>query len=100
MPRWCVHCVAVADGRHGEHFFRPPSGKFSRRQEHIMKHRGVDFDVEEKPPSWWHWKLYPREGGQPVIANMKFQTRDAAVDACIIEINGLLDKGQNGGGAE
>jgi hypothetical protein len=25
---------------------------------------------------------------------MKFQTRDAAVDACIIEINGLLDKGQ------
>jgi hypothetical protein len=70
-------------------------------QENIMKHRGVDFDVEENPPSWWHWKIYPRaEGGQPVIANMKFQTRDAAVDACIIEINGLLDKGQNGGGAE
>jgi hypothetical protein len=60
----------------------------------IMKHRGVDFDVEEKPPSWWHWKICPRkEEGQLVIANMKFQTREAAIDACIIEINGLLDKG-------
>jgi hypothetical protein len=74
---------------------------FSGRQENIMKHRGVDFDVEEKPPSWWHWKIYLRtESGQPVIANMKFQTREAAVDACIIEINGLLDKGQSGGGTE
>jgi hypothetical protein len=35
-----------------------------------------------------------------VIANMKFQTREAAVDACIIEINGLLDKGQSDGGSE
>ena len=23
----------------------------------IMKHRGVDFDVEEDPPSFWHWEL-------------------------------------------
>jgi hypothetical protein len=58
-----------------------------------MKHRGVDFDVEEKPPSWWHWKICPRtEGGQRVIANMKFQTRVAVVDACIIEINAFLIK--------
>jgi len=35
-----------------------------------------------------------------VIGNMKFQTLDAAVDACIIEINGLLAKGQSGGGSE
>jgi hypothetical protein len=69
-------------------------------QEPIMKHRGVDFDVEEKPPSWWNWKIYPRtEGDQPVIGNMKFQTREAAVDACIVEINGLLDKSQRGGGS-
>jgi hypothetical protein len=66
-----------------------------------MKHRGTDFDVEENPPSGWHWKIYPRtEGGQTVIANMKFQTRQAAVDACIIAINGLLDKDQSGGGSE
>jgi len=66
-----------------------------------MKHRGVNFDVEEKPPSWWHWKIYPRtEGGQIVTANMKFQTRRAAVDAGIIEINGLIDKDQGDGGSE
>jgi hypothetical protein len=70
-------------------------------QENIMKYRGVDFDVEEKPPSWRHWKIYPRtEGGQPVIGNMKFQTREAAVDACIVEINGLIDKGQRDGRSE
>jgi hypothetical protein len=73
----------------------------SETREPIMKHRDVDFDVGENPPSWWHWKIYPRtEGGQTVIANMKFQTRQAAVDACIIEINGLLDKGQRGDGSE
>jgi hypothetical protein len=65
-----------------------------------MKHRGVDFDVEENPPSWWHWKIHPRTEGDPMlIANMKFQTREAAVDACIVGINGLLDKGQRGGGS-
>src|ERR1700691_2293094 len=76
------------------------SGMFGP-EENIMKHRGTDFDVEENPPSWWHWKIYTRrEGGQTVIANMKFQTREAAVDACIVEINCLLDKGQRDGGSE
>jgi hypothetical protein len=74
---------------------------FSGLQENIMIHRGVDFDVEEKPPSWWHWKIYPRtEGGQIVIATMKFQTPKPAVDACTIEINGLLDKDQGSGGSD
>jgi hypothetical protein len=66
-----------------------------------MMHRGVGFDVEEKPPSWRHLKIYPTtEGDQPVIGNMKFQTRNPAVDACIVKINGLLDKGQRGGRSE
>jgi hypothetical protein len=65
----------------------------------IMKHRGVDFDVEEDPPSFWHWKIYP-EAGPMVIGDMKFQTRGAAVDACIVEINLGLDKGERGGGSE
>jgi hypothetical protein len=39
-----------------------------------MKHRSVDFDVEEDPPSFWHWKIYP-EAGPMVIGDMKFQTR-------------------------
>jgi hypothetical protein len=41
-----------------------------------------------------------KDSDQPVIGNMKFQTREAAVDACIVEINGLLDKGRRGGGSE
>jgi hypothetical protein len=70
-------------------------------EENIMKHRGVDFDVEEKPPSWWHWKIHPRtEADQSVIGNMKFQTLEEAVDACIVEINCLLDKGQRADGSE
>jgi hypothetical protein len=48
-----------------------------------MKHRGVDFNVEEDPPSFWHWKIVP-EAGPMVIGDMKFQTRGNAVDACIV----------------
>ena len=66
-----------------------------------MKHRGVDFDVEEKPPSWWHWKIYPKiESGPMVVGTMKFQTREDAIAACIAEINSGLDRGQRGGGSE
>jgi hypothetical protein len=58
----------------------------SGKQEPIMKHRGVDFDVEENPPSWWRWKIYPKiEAGPKVIGDMIFQTREAAVAACIVE---------------
>jgi hypothetical protein len=42
-------------------------------REPIIKHRGVDFDVEEDPPSFWYWKIYP-EAGPMVIGNMKSQT--------------------------
>ena len=35
-----------------------------------------------------------------VIGDMKFQTRGAAVDACMVEINLGLDKGERGGGSE
>ena len=58
-----------------------------------MKHRGVDFDVEEKPLSWWQWKIYPKiEAGPKVVGNMTFQTRAAAIAACIVEINSGLDQ--------
>jgi hypothetical protein len=66
-----------------------------------LKHRGVDFDIEEYPPSWWHWKIYPKiEAGPKVVGDMKFQTREAAITACIIEINNGLDRNQRGGGSE
>jgi hypothetical protein len=70
-------------------------------KEPIMKHRGGDFDVEQNPPSWWHRKIYPKiEAGPKVIGNMKFQSREAAVAACIVEINSGLDAGQRGGGSK
>jgi hypothetical protein len=66
-----------------------------------MKHRGVDFDVKENPPSWWHWKIYQKvEAGPKAVGNMKFQSRGAAVAACIVEINSRLDAGQRGGGSK
>jgi hypothetical protein len=58
-----------------------------------VKHRGIDFDVREKPPSWWHWKSYPKiEASPAVVGNMKFQTRAAAIAACIVEINSGFDR--------
>ena len=48
-----------------------------------MKHHGIDFGVEKKPPSWWHWKIYSKIKASPaVVGNMKFQTRAAAIAAC------------------
>jgi hypothetical protein len=32
----------------------------------IVKHRGVDFDVEEEPPFWWRWKIYPKIEAGPI----------------------------------
>jgi len=56
-----------------------------------VKHRGIDFDVEEKPPSWWHWKICPKTETSPtVVGNMKFQTRAAAIAACIVAIDTAL----------
>jgi hypothetical protein len=76
-------------------------GMLSAKQGPTVKHRGVDFDVEEKPPSWWHWKIYPKiKAGPKVVCSMKFQTREAAIAACIVEINSGLDGGQRGGGSE
>jgi hypothetical protein len=58
-----------------------------------MRHRGIDFDVEEKPPSWWHWEIYSKMKAIPtVVGNMKFQTRAAAIAACIVEIDSGFDR--------
>jgi hypothetical protein len=79
----------------------PVRGRLTARQESIVKYRGVDFDVEEKPLSWWRWKIYSKiEAGPKVVCSMIFQTREAAIAACIVEINSGLDRGQRGGGSE
>jgi hypothetical protein len=79
-----------------------------------MKHRGVDFDVEEDPPSFWHSKIYP-EAGPMVIGDMRFQTRGAGSTPAslrsisdLIKANGaaapnsrryIQDRGRQGGRA-
>jgi hypothetical protein len=44
--------------------------------------------------------LSKEEDDQPATGNMMLQTREAAVDARIVEINCFFDKGQRGGGSE
>jgi hypothetical protein len=59
----------------------------------IVKHRDIDYDVEEAAPGKWRWKIYPKiEAGPKVIGETLFESRDAAIAACIAEINSGLDR--------
>jgi hypothetical protein len=58
-----------------------------------VKHRDVEYGVEEDRPGLWRWIIYPKiEAGQKVIGELKFRTREAAVSACIEEINSGLER--------
>src|ERR1700687_815405 len=93
-----VSSIAHVDGAGFCLYFR---AMLSAKQGTIVKHRGVDFDVEEKPPSWWHWKIYPKiEAGPNVVCSMTFQTREAAIAACIVQINSGLYRDQRGSGSK
>jgi hypothetical protein len=53
-----------------------------------VKHRNIDYDVEEIALAQWRWKLYPKEEiGGKVTSEARFGSRDVAVAACILEIN-------------
>jgi hypothetical protein len=47
-----------------------------------LRHRGTEFNVEEGPPSWWHWIIYPGA--------------DEHVIAYETALQDLLDKKQKG----
>jgi hypothetical protein len=65
-----------------------------------VKHRGVDFDVEEDRPGLWRWKIDPKiEAGPKLIGEAKYRSREAAVAAAIEEINNGLERGRRGGGS-
>ncbi len=56
-----------------------------------MKHRGIDFDVEEVSPSGWRWKIYPKiEVGPKIISDLEYPNRAAATIACVNKINSEL----------
>jgi hypothetical protein len=41
-----------------------------------MKHRGIDFGVEEDQPGLWRWIIYPKiEAGPKVIGEPKLLSR-------------------------
>jgi hypothetical protein len=58
-----------------------------------MKHRGVDFDVEEVDPGRWRWKIFPKTEGAPqAVGQPKYRTRELAVEASIEEINNAFER--------
>jgi len=65
-----------------------------------VKHRNIDYDVEEVALAQWRWKLYPKEevAGR-VTSGATFESRDAAVEACIIEINKCVEQTNKSGKA-
>jgi hypothetical protein len=41
-----------------------------------VRHRGTEFDIEEGPPSWWHWIIRPG-AGRDLVGETKFRSREA-----------------------
>jgi hypothetical protein len=58
-----------------------------------VKHRNIDYGVEEGQPGLWRWIIYPKiETGPKVIGEAKHRTRERAVESCIEEINNGLER--------
>jgi hypothetical protein len=55
-----------------------------------MKHRTVDYDVEEVQPGRWRWIIYPP--GRTIPGPPKYRTREQAVAACMEEINNGIER--------
>jgi hypothetical protein len=52
-----------------------------------MKHRSLDFDVEEAAAHKWRWKIYPKiEDAPKIIGRELFDSRTSAIDGCLTEI--------------
>ena len=60
----------------------------------IMKHQGVDYDVQEDQPGLWRWIIRPplKQGGLKVVGDAKHRTREAAVASAIEEINNGFER--------
>jgi hypothetical protein len=55
-----------------------------------VKHRTVDYNVQEGQAGLWLWKIYPP--GRTVRGPLKFRSRELAVAACIEEINNGIER--------
>jgi hypothetical protein len=53
----------------------------------VMKHRSIEFHVEEAAPHKWRWKIYPKiEDAQKLVGGDLFDSRTSAIEACLTEI--------------
>ena len=58
-----------------------------------MKHRNIDFDLEQAAPHQWRWKIYPQIDEAPkIVGGELFDSRSSAIEACLAEIDTGLNK--------
>jgi hypothetical protein len=58
-----------------------------------VKHRNIDYGVEEDQPGLWRWIIYPKmEDGPKILGDAKHRTREAAVASAIEEINNGIER--------
>jgi hypothetical protein len=60
-----------------------------------MKHRNVEYSVREVEPRLWRWYVVPIWASKFVISSPKFQSREAAVEACMEEINNAIERSRS-----
>jgi hypothetical protein len=71
----------------------PIDGQFTSKKFYgfpDVKHRTVDYDVEEVEPGRWRWIIY--SPGRTIQGPPKFRTREQAVAACMEEINNGIER--------
>jgi hypothetical protein len=60
-----------------------------------MKHRDIEYGVQEDVPGRWRYIIYPKFGtGQRVYGDATHPTRERAVEAAIREIDNGLERGK------
>ena len=58
-----------------------------------MKHRSIDFDLEEPAPHKWRWKIHPQiEDAPNIVGGELFDSRWSAIEACLAAIDTGLQK--------
>jgi hypothetical protein len=55
-----------------------------------LKHRTVDYGVQEVEPGLWRWIIL--SNNQPIPGPARFRTRERAVAACLEEINNGIER--------
>jgi hypothetical protein len=55
-----------------------------------VKHRTIDYDVQEGEPGLWRWNIHPP--GRTIQGPLTFRTRELAVAACMEEIDNGIER--------